>query len=84
MVKEIAARSGEYDPALRDSTNDLLRRLTTKQVLPREVSDVFSAVRRLRNQATHEFSGTTGEALSVLKFCRSLGVRYRAVRGSTS
>ena len=81
MVKEIAAKSGEYDPALRDSTNELLRRLTTKQVLPREVSDVFHAVRRLGNQATHEFSGTPGEALSALKFCRSLGVWYRRTYG---
>jgi type I restriction enzyme R subunit len=81
MVKEVAAISGRYDPDLRETTNDLLRRLTAQQVLPREVSDVFHAVRRQGNQATHEFTGTPGEALSALKFCRSLGVWYRQTYG---
>ncbi|GGF07529.1 type I restriction-modification system deoxyribonuclease [Stappia taiwanensis] len=81
MVKEVAAISGRYDPELRETVNDLLRRLTAQQVLPREVSDVFHAVRRQGNQATHEFSGTPGEALSALKFCRSLGVWYRRTYG---
>eukprot|EP00903_Cladosiphon_okamuranus_P022578 g20773.t1 len=81
MVKEVAAMSGRYDPALRETTNDLLRRLTTQQILPREVSDVFHAVRRQGNQATHEFTGTPGEALSALKFCRSLGVWFRRTYG---
>ena len=81
MVREVAAISGRHDPALRETTNDLLRRLTAQQVLPREVSDVFHAVRRQGNRATHEFSGTPGEALSALKFCRSLGVWYRRTYG---
>lgn len=46
MVKEIAALSGVYDPAARETTNDLLRRLATQQVLPREVADIFHAVRK--------------------------------------
>ncbi|MGS4986493.1 type I restriction-modification system endonuclease [Roseibium sp. RP-7] len=81
MVKEVAAITGRYDPALGETTNDLLRRLTSQQVLPREVSDVFHAVRKQGNQATHEFTGTPGEALSALKFCRSLGVWYRRTYG---
>jgi hypothetical protein len=81
MVKDVAAISGRYDPDLRESVNDLLRRLTAQQVLPREVSDVFHAVRRQGNQATHEFTGTPGEALSTLKSCQSLGVWYRRAYG---
>lgn len=77
MVKEVAALSGNYDPSLRETTNGLLRKLTTGQVLPREVADVFHAVRKRGNQAAHELSGTPSEALSALKFCRALGVWYR-------
>ena len=81
MVKEIAALSGSYDPARRESTNDLLRRLSTEQILPREVVDVFHAVRKKGNEATHDFTGTPSEALAALKFCRTLGVWYRRTYG---
>ncbi|MBV6648130.1 MAG: type I restriction-modification system endonuclease [Hoeflea sp.] len=81
MVKEIAALSGSYDPASRESTNDLLRRLSAEQVLPREVVDVFHAVRKKGNEATHDFTGTPSEALAALKFCRTLGVWYRRTYG---
>lgn len=81
MVKEIAALSGAYDAASRETTHDLLRRLTTQQVLPREVADIFHAVRKAGNEATHGFSGSPVEALSALKFCRALGVWYRRTYG---
>lgn len=81
MVKEIAALSGVYDPSSRETTNDLLRRLSAQQVLPREVADVFHAVRRSGNAATHDLAGSPAEALAALKFCRSLGVWYRRTYG---
>lgn len=81
MVKEIAALSGVYDPAARETTNDLLRRLKTQQVLPQEVANIFHAVRTSGNNATHEFTGSPAEALAALKFCRSLGVWYRRTYG---
>ena len=81
MVKEIAALSGHYDPTSKDSTNEILRRLAASQVIPREVSDVFHAVRRKGNEAVHETVGSAGEALAALKFCRSLGVWYRRTYG---
>lgn len=81
MVKEIAALSGSYDPARKETTNDLLRRLAFEQILPREVVDVFHAVRRKGNEAVHEVAGTPAEALSALKFCRTLGVWYRRTYG---
>ena len=81
MVKEIAALSGTYDPDTRETTNDLLRRLVTQQVIPREVADVFHALRRRGNQAAHEFVGSASDALSALKFCRTLGVWYRRTYG---
>ncbi|WP_349359081.1 type I restriction-modification system endonuclease [Stappia sp.] len=81
MVKEIAALSGAYDPDARETTNDLLRRLVTQQVIPREVADVFHALRRRGNEAAHEFVGSASDALSALKFCRTLGVWYRRTYG---
>lgn len=81
MVKEIAALSGVYDPVTRETTHDLLRRLAAQQVLPREVADVFHAVRKSGNEATHGFGGSPAEALSALKFCRALGVWYRRTFG---
>ncbi|MBX4993877.1 type I restriction enzyme R subunit [Rhizobium binae] len=81
MVKEIAALSGVYNAADRETTHDLLRRLATQQVLPREVSDIFHAVRKAGNAATHGFGGSSAEALSALKFCRALGVWYRRTYG---
>lgn len=81
MVKEIAALSGVYDPAARETTNDLLRRLATQQVLPREVADIFHAVRKSGNDATHNLAGSPAEALAALKFCHALGVWYRRTYG---
>jgi len=77
MAKEVAALSGEYEADPRETTNDLLRKLTARQVLPREVADVFHAVRKRGNAAAHDLAGTPSEALSALKFCRALGVWYR-------
>lgn len=81
MVKEIAALSGVYNAASRETTHDLLRRLATQQVLPREVADIFHAVRKAGNKANHDFGGSSAEALSALKFCRALGVWYRRTYG---
>ncbi|SOB99107.1 type I restriction-modification system endonuclease [Stappia indica] len=81
MVKEIAALSGVYEPDARETTNDILRRLVTRQIIPREVADVFHALRRRGNAAAHEFGGSASDALSALKFCRTLGVWYRRTYG---
>lgn len=81
MAKEVAAYAGLYEPASRESTNDLLRRLVVQQVLPREVADIFHAIRKSGNEATHNLGGTPAEALSALKFCRALGVWYRRTFG---
>lgn len=81
MVKEIAALSGAYDAERRETTNDLIRQLTTQQVLPREVADIFHAVRRSGNEASHGVGGSVADALAALKFCRALGVWYRRTFG---
>lgn len=77
MVKEIAALSGVYDADARDTAHDLIRRLATQQILPREVAEIFHAVRRSGNEANHSLGGSAAEALAALRFCRALGVWYR-------
>lgn len=77
MVKEIAALSGVYDPAARDTTNDLLRRLSAQQVLPREVANIFHASRTRGNSAAHSLAGSRAEALAALMFCSALATWYR-------
>jgi type I restriction enzyme R subunit len=81
MAKEIAALSGLYDPITRETTNDLLRRLATQQVLPREVADIFHAIRKRGNDAAHSLTGSPADALAALKFCRALGIWYRRTYG---
>ncbi|KQQ86069.1 type I restriction-modification system endonuclease [Aureimonas sp. Leaf324] len=81
MVKEIAALSGVYDRDSRETTHEMLRRLSGAQLLPREVADVFHAIRKRGNEAAHDLGGTPSEALAALKFCRSLGVWYRRTYG---
>lgn len=81
MVKEIAALSGVYDRERRETTHELLRRLSAAQIVPREVADVFHAIRKSGNEASHDLGGTPAEALSALKFCRTLGVWYRRAYG---
>lgn len=81
LVKEIAARAGVYDAAATETVYELLLRLSTQQILPREVADILHAVRRSGNAATHGGGGTPAEALAALKFCRSLGIWYRRTYG---
>ncbi|ESZ04282.1 DEAD/DEAH box helicase [Mesorhizobium sp. L2C089B000] len=82
MVKEIAALSGAYNPDRRETTFELLRRLRAAQIVPREIGDIFHAIRKSGNEANHDFGGTPAEALAALKFCRTLGVWYRRTYGS--
>lgn len=81
MVKEISALAGVYHPSRNETTNELLGRLAAQQILPREVTDVFHAVRKKGNKAVHGVDGTPSEALYALKFCRTLGVWYRRTYG---
>jgi type I restriction enzyme R subunit len=81
MVKEIAAYSGVYDPDRREATFDLLRRLRAAQIVPREIGDIFHAIRKSGNDANHDFGGTPAEALAGIKFCWTLGVWYRRTYG---
>lgn len=59
-----------------ESQADLLRRLKLEAGLQREVLDVFHFLRKLGNTATHDYTGTHGEALTALKLARQLGIWF--------
>ncbi|WP_201860528.1 DUF4145 domain-containing protein [Microvirga soli] len=74
LLKEVAARTGSYRPEMREQFIDMLQRLQGERIIPREVSDVFHAIRKRGNVAVHDLAGGYNEALSCLKFARALGV----------
>jgi type I restriction enzyme, R subunit len=76
LLKEVAARTGSYRPDMREQFIDLLQRLQSERVIPREVSDVFHAIRNRGNVAVHDLVGDYNEALSCLKFARALGIWF--------
>ena len=55
---------------------DLLRRLNLERITPREVGDLIYQLRVTGNRATHDLSGTHGEALTGLKVARQLGIWF--------
>lgn len=75
LAKLIAAHHAVY-LGEREGFDDLLRRLAYERIVPREVGNVFHALRKIGNAAAHEAKGGHAEALSGLKFARELGVWF--------
>lgn len=74
-AKIIAARHASYRGE-RETFDDTLRRLSYERIIPKEVSDVFHALRKAGNAAVHEAKGSHAEALTALKFAHSLGIWF--------
>lgn len=81
MSKLIAAHHAAYRNE-RETFDEILRRLSYDRIIPREVADVFHALRKSGNAAVHEASGTHAAALSSLKFARSLGIWFHRTYGN--
>ncbi len=79
-AKIIAARHGAYRDE-REAFDDTLRRLSYDRIIPREVADIFHALRKFGNVAVHEAKGSHDNALTALKFARSLGVWFHRTYG---
>lgn len=79
-AKMIAARHGAYRDEY-ETFEETLRRLAFDRIIPREVADLFHALRKTGNAAVHEAKGGHGEALTALKFTRSLGVWFHRTYG---
>ncbi len=70
-AKIVAARHGAYRDE-RETFEETLRRLAYDRIIPREVADIFHALRKTGNAAVHEAKGGHAEALTALKFARLL------------
>lgn len=66
-----AARFG-IETSVGEAQADLLRRLKFERALPREVGDLFHALRVSANRAAHEHAGDHSSALPSLKVARQL------------
>ncbi|RWM02184.1 type I restriction-modification system endonuclease [Mesorhizobium sp.] len=80
MAKLMAAHQATYRDQ-RETFEELLRRLSYERIIPKEVSDLFHALRKTGNDAVHEAKGDHATALTSLKFARSLGVWFHRTYG---
>lgn len=79
-AKLIAARHAVYRDE-RETFEETLRRLSYERIIPKEVADILHALRKAGNAAVHEVKGNHANALTALKFARSLGVWFHRTYG---
>ncbi len=80
LTQTIAAACGVFSTTS-ESQIDLLRRLQTEKILPRQVADVFHEIRKMGNRANHKLEGSHEDALSSIKMSWQLAVWFhRATR----
>lgn len=80
LAKTIAARHASYRDE-RETFDDVLRRLSYDRIIPREVADVFHALRKTGNAAVHEAEGNHASALTSLKFARQISIWFHRTYG---
>lgn len=80
MAKMIAARHASYRDE-RETFEETLRRLSYERIIPKELADVFHALRKVGNVAVHQAKGDHANALTSLKFARSLGIWFHRTYG---
>jgi len=81
LAQEAGALVGLYVGA-QDTQRDLLRRLSDRGVLTREVEALFHDLRRKGNDAAHEGRGSGREALHQLRMARTLAVWFHRSLGN--
>ncbi|MGE0598983.1 MAG: type I restriction-modification system endonuclease, partial [Dehalococcoidia bacterium] len=75
LAQLTASQTGIYSSP-EEPQFELLRRLQDASILPREIAQLFSEVRRAGNSASHKAAGDHRTALSCLKICWQLGLWY--------
>ncbi len=83
LAQTVAANVGMYTSSS-ETQLDLLRRLESSGNLNREVASTFHNIRRVGNDANHNLSGSSGDALTALKMARALAVWYHRVTRDTA
>jgi type I restriction enzyme R subunit len=83
LAQLTAANVGLYtDPA--EPQLDLLRRLSSNNLIPGNVEPLFHELRKAGNDATHNLTGDHRTALSNLKYARQLGIWFHRTFASDS
>ena len=75
LAQLTAAKTGLFG-STEETQADLLRRLKLEQVISCEVADLFHQIRLAGNKATHKYTDDHGEALTILKIARKLGIWF--------
>jgi type I restriction enzyme R subunit len=81
LAENIAARHALYQGE-RENFEETLRRLSFERIIPKEVADLFHALRKAGNKAVHEAHGNHSDALSALKFARQLAIWFHRAYGN--
>lgn len=81
LAKEIAFSLG-VEMERQITQIDLLKRIQRAVNLPREVVEAFHNIRRIGNEAAHEFTSSHREAMQCLQFARSLCIWFHRVYGN--
>lgn len=76
MAQLTAARTGIYQLE-EDNQASLLGRLKAAGYLPRETADLFHLIRKIGNEANHQFAGDHRTALDALKVANQLGLWFQ-------
>ncbi len=80
LAKQIAALAQIPDATALDLLG-LLRRLSDKGYLPREVADLLHTIRTSGNRAVHDASASQGEALRCLRFAHKVSIWFHRAFG---
>ncbi len=80
LAKQMAGTARLPDTAALDLLG-LLRRLTEKGYLPREVADLLHSIRTAGNRAVHDAAASQGEALRCLRFAHKVAVWFHRAYG---
>ena len=81
FAQDIASRLGiDFDSQTKQV--DLLKRIQFDANIQREVLDTFHAIRKVGNEATHEFTSNHREAMTVLMLAHKLSIWYHRTFGN--
>lgn len=80
LARQAAARLG-LDVGSETDQLSLVRGLEDRGAIHRELASVFHAIRKTGNQANHAFTGSSGDAIHLLKHARQLAIWFHRAFG---
>ena len=83
LLQAAAARAG-IDAGPEGSQHTLIRILEDEGLLGEELASVFHTIRRSGNAAAHHFTGTSSDAVAVLRLARTAAIWFHQTFGDAS